>query len=67
MTYFSSLKDYVKFYLRNYYGHNLNEHTSLRSPKRTLCLNPMRYYGVSIENNYCYRLPLRVTQYIGNI
>ena len=66
-TCFSSQKAYVKFYLRNYYGHSFHVHTSLESPKRTHCLNPNRYHGAFIENIYCYRLPSIVTQSIRNI
>ena len=67
LTCLSSQRDYVKFHLRNYYDHSFHEHTSLGSPKRTHCLNPMRYHSAFIENTYCYRLPSIVTQSIGNI
>ena len=40
LTYISSLRNYVKFHLSNYYGHSFHEHTSLGSPKGTHCLNP---------------------------
>ena len=39
----------------------------LGSPKWTHCLNPDRYYGVSIENTYCYRFSSTITKSIGNI
>ena len=63
----SSQKAYVKFHLRNNYDHSFHKHTSLGSPKGTLCLNLMRYHSASIENIYCCRLPLTMTQFIGNI
>ena len=37
-----------------YYGHSLLDHMSFKSPKRTLCLNPMKYHGAFIENTYCH-------------
>ena len=61
LTYLSSQKTYVKFHLKNYYGHSFHEHTSLRSPKGTHYLNPKRYHGAFIENIYCYRLSLIMT------
>ena len=67
LTYLSSQRAYVKFHLRNYYDHNFHEHTSLRSPKRTFCLNPMRYHDASIENRNCYRILSIMNQSIGNI
>ena len=67
LTCFKSQRVYIKFHLRKYYDHSFHEHTSLRSPVGTHCLNPKRYHSVSIENTYCYLLPLTVTQSIGNI
>ena len=64
LTCLSSQRAYVKFHLKNYYDHSFREHNSLGSPKGTLCLNPMKYHGVSIENTYCYWLPSIVTQSI---
>ena len=58
---------YVKFHLRNYYGHSFHDNTSLGSHKGTHYLNPKRYHGVSIENTCCYLLPSIMTQSIGNI
>ena len=37
---------------------------SFGSPNGTHCLNPMRYYGVSIENTYFHQPSLIVTQSI---
>ena len=48
-------------------GWILHEHASLGSPKETYYLNPMRYHDTFIENIYCYRLSLIVTQFIRNI
>ena len=36
---------------QNYYSRNLYEHTSLGSPKNTLCRNLMKYHGTFIENS----------------
>ena len=38
---------------------------SFRSPNRTPCLNPMRYYSASIKNTYCHQPPSIVSQSIG--
>ena len=38
---------------------------SFGSPKRTHCLNPMRYHGASIENTCCHQPSLTMTQSIG--
>ena len=67
LTCLNSRRAYVKFHLRNYYGHSFHEHTSLKSPKGTHYLNPMRYHGASIDNTYCYQLSSIVTQSTGNI
>ena len=40
---------------------------SLGSPKETICLNPIRYHGVAIENNHCYWFLSTVTKSIRNI
>ena len=37
---------------------------SFGSPKRTHCLNPMRYHSVSIENICCHQPPSTVAQSI---
>ena len=38
---------------------------SFGSPKRTHCLNPMRYHGAYIENSYCHQSPSTMTQSVG--
>ena len=60
LTYLNSQRTYVKFHLRNYYGYILHEHISLESPKMTICLNPIRYYG-AFEKAYCYQFPSTMT------
>ena len=60
-------KHNVKFHLRKYYDHSYDEYTSLGTPKRTHCLNPMRYHDASVENTYCYQFSSIVTQSIRNI
>ena len=46
LTYFNFLRVYVKFHLRNYYGHNM----SLGLPKGIHRLKSMRYYSTYIKN-----------------
>ena len=62
-----SQRAYVKFHLRNYYGHSLYEHTFLGLPNGILYLNPMRYHSDFIESTYCYQLSSIIIQSIENI
>ena len=38
---------------------------SIRLPKGTHCLKPMKYHGTSIKNTCCYQLPSKITKPIG--